>query len=313
MKKQPDEKMFNVKNIKKGLQIGVLGTALAANTMMFTNCAQSDGGCSNGHYEGCPHWEEKNVQTTPLGNGNYTMTCFMIYDDAKKPEEVETDVNNNLTIAESYIKGLVTGFSESLNDRPSAKAYFYNSINEVNNIIFNQDQDNGYGFDWTILRLRNACKPVINDIYNNIDDIVNKIQFKIYYKALANEVYRYGFGGEDKFQEASTNFNPKEDYKNNKQDIIDNWNSMCEYHSITQPFNFATDLVENDCQEITSYMDNLINQATNNMGNGITREDLRNVVNLSFNINSLDSMHDYYGDIYDKHQGCSPIENEPIL
>ena len=305
MKKQLIEKMFNAKNIKKGLQIGVLGTALAANTMMFTNCTH-DNGCSNGHYEGCPHWEKENevdVKTATLGNGNYTMTCFMV---ETQTGDVENEVNNNLTEAESYIKGLVNGFSESLNDRPDTKAHFDNFINQVNNIDF-VNQINGYGFDLNILKLQNACRPVINEIKNNINDPIDQRRFVCYYNVLGNKVYEYGcdtsFGG------TYGKNNTQENYDFNKSLAITEWTDL-----YGKAADFNAD-IENGCTNVTNGMDNLIEQAAHNMGNGIEADDLRKVVNLSFNINSLDSMHDRYSSvqIYDKHRTCNPIENDPIL
>lgn len=236
------------------------------------------------------------VKTATLGNGKYTMTNFMVADEGTVNEKI----NQNLAVAQNYIKGLVNGFSETLKAK-----YSFDLIQEDT-----FKPTNWGGFDNTIINLRDACKPIINEIVENIGNDINRNNFFCYYKALSNEVYRYGFGGESNFQKSSNEFNPKEDYENNKLHAAIVWDN----NNTNPPIaDFEGDINNNQCKEITDQMNILIKQAANNMNNGITANDLRNVVNLSFNINSLDSMHDYYGYNYDKHQSCDPVENEPII
>ncbi len=305
MKKQHDEKMFNVKNIKKGLQIGVLGTALAANTMMFTNCTH-DNGCSNGHYEGCPHWEKPNVKTAQLGNGNYTMTCFMV---ETQTGDAEKDVNDSLTKAESYIKGLLDGFSQPL------KAEMTKGFDQDLQAKFESLQNGSAftpnqmsGFDLAITDLRDVCKPVINEIKNNINDPIDQRRFVCCYNVLGNKVYKYGCG--DSFGGIYGKNNTQENYDFNKSLAITEWTDL---YGKAAAADFNAD-IENGCTNVTNGMDNLIEQAATNMGN-VTGNDLRSVVNLSLNVFSFDAMHDCYSHIYDKHidESCVSVDDEPIL
>ena len=98
--------LFNKNNLKKAVSIIGLATGLGIGTMMYTGCQQPT--------EPTPTGIEQEITdnyTTTLGNGNYVMHNFMV---TRGCSTLNESVNKNLTKAESYIKGLVKGFSENL-------------------------------------------------------------------------------------------------------------------------------------------------------------------------------------------------------
>lgn len=250
---------------------------------------------------------------TTIGNGNYVMHNYMSHTygapvDAENRVEL---VDVYLQRAEAYNMGLINDFEASLKGRPDAQAYFNEFINKQKRIDYEQGDNNG--FDGVVCQINNYSKPIFEDIIRNLDTRLDRFKFMCYYRALSNEAYKNGFG--DDWGVRSTNYDPKKDYEFDKSGAIMDFIDLHAYYNTDTPFDLQNDLENNHCRQITNGLDGLIAGVAPKMGNGITAEDLRKVVNYSFNINALDAMHDRYGDTLKTHDPkvCSPVEREKTI
>lgn len=280
-----------------------LGTIafLVTTTLLFVACDNTSTAKNNDSDTTSP-----NVATTTIGNGKYVLSNFITSEGISIGDEKVAQYVSN---AETHIKGMANDFATSLNGRPNAQAYFSSFISNVNSINFTKQ--NYAGFDDGILDLSSHCEPIFENIIQNIDTTLDRYQFIRYYQALSNEVYKYGLG--DRFTVKTTNHDPEGNYNYEKEDAIEGWIGLHDYNSVPQPFDMQIDIENNNCKNITAGMDTLLTAAANNMGNGITAADLRQVINLAFNINSLDTMHDTSADLISTHKTCDPVENRTLI
>ncbi len=270
------KKIDNLKNILKNAQkIAVIGTVLV---MMFT-------GCSNP--ERAKEQAELEKYGTPcdkaLGNGEFVIHNFIGEKSDIDQSTVVEDVNHYLTKAETYTLDLIERFSESLEGRPAAQAYFKDFIDaELDNsfALLGKDSNNNRQLDGALRQLNTPTTPILKDLIRYINNNRDRHLFVTCYQALNNEAYRYGLGCNREWL--------TESYEININDVLYYWNGS----AINNPFDLKDDINANNCRQLTQEMDRIINQIVANMGNDITAADLRNFINFSFNAEALSGLHD---------------------
>ena len=232
-----------------------------------------------------------------LGNGNYFAHCFEGDGTSTKHDTVAKDMNYYLGKGETYVMALVDKFSESLQDRPAAQAYFQEFINAQKANEFqtlSETMSNPYGFDRTINNISKASEPVFENIIRNIDTNRNRHLFIRCYQASSNEAYKYGLG------ELRNSSCSQMDYYNDiREEINDAWAGK----AINNAFDINHDIDNQNCQQITNEMDNILTHTANNMGNDVTANDLRQVINIANTAYSLTAMEKGVAPILE-HTGC---------
>ena len=234
-----------------------------------------------------------------LGNGNYILHNFIGEEsNVLRANQIAKDVNYYLGKGETYVTGLVDKFSESLQDRPTAQAYFNSFISAQKSNKFQRLNENGintYGFDKTINGIGVPCESIFENIIRNIDTNRDRHLFIRCYQALSNEAYKYGLG-------AGRNGSSKQmDYYNDiREEINDAWAGK----AINNAFDINHDIDNQNCQQITNEMDSILTQSANKMGNNITANDLRQVINIANTAYSLTAMENRAASALE-HTGCS--------
>lgn len=285
------EKLNKLKNVmKKGVKVGVFGTALMAGTATFTGCQNPSGpqipgtGIPTLGYPGNDYYGTPCDKT--LGNGNYVLHNFIGEEsNVLRANQMAKDVNYYLGNGETYVMGLVDKFSESLQDRPTAQAYFNSFISAEKSNNFQRLNENGtnpYSFDKTINGIGVPCEPIFEDIIRNIDNNRERHLFIRCYETLTNESFKYGLGA-GRYGSSSQ----MDSYQATREDIDDAWKTGV----INNPFDLNDDIDNQNCRQVTNEIDTLLTQVANNMNNGISANDLRQVINISTTANSLFAMH----------------------
>ncbi len=304
-----DEGLFNKNNlkkvIKKGLKVGVLGTALMAGTAMFTGCPNPNGPQNPGTEIPTPENPGNETDDSrygipcdkTMGNGNYVIHNFIgEKDNFASANTIGKDMNYYLGKGETYVMGLVDKFSDSLQDRPAAQAYFQEFINAQKANEFqtlSETMSNPYGFDHTVNGISNASEPVFENIIRNIDTNRDRHLFIRCYQALSNEAYKYGKG-------IASSSSRLEYYQNVREEINVAWTAG----TINNPFDINHDIDNQNCQQITNEMDNILTHTANNMGNDVTANDLRQVINIANTAYSLTAMENSVAPLLE-HTGCA--------
>lgn len=233
-----------------------------------------------------------------LGNGNYFVHCFEGEGTSATYNTMAKDMNYYLGKGETYVMSLVDKFSESLQDRPAAQTYFQEFINAQKANEFQtlrETMSNPYGFDSTINGISNASEPVFENIIRNIDTNRDRHLFIRCYQSLSNEAYKYGLG-------VGRNGSSKQmDYYN---DVREEINVAWTAGTINNPFDINHDIDNQNCQQITNEMDNILTHTANNMGNDVTANDLRQVINIANTAYSLTAMENRAASALE-HTGCA--------
>ncbi len=243
--------------------------------------------CDNISNTGTPDNENDNYcqpYDVTLGNGNYFVHCFEGDGTSTKHDTVAKDMNYYLGKGETYVMALVDKFSESLQDRPAAQAYFQEFINAQKANEFqtlSETMSNPYGFDRTINGISNASEPVFENIIRNIDNNHDRVMFYTCYQALSNEAYKYGLGILRNSSCSQMNY-----YNDVRDTTAYYWSSPV----LSEPFDIDYDIDNQNCQQITNEMDSILNHTANNMGNDVTANDLRQVINIANTAYSLTAM-----------------------
>lgn len=234
-----------------------------------------------------------------LGNGNYVLHNFIgeETDSINVDNSMAKSLNYYLGKGETYVMGLVDKFSGSLQDRPTAQAYFNEFINAQKANEFQRLNENGknpYSFDDTISGISVPCEPIFENMIRNIDTNRDRAMFLRCYQTITNEAFKYGLG-------TSRNGSNKQmdHYEDVREDIEFAWTSK----TINNPFDINDDIDNQNCQQITNELDSLLKQAANNIGNDVTANDLRQVINISTTANSLNAMHSRSASAL-KHTSC---------
>jgi len=297
------EKLNKLKNVmKKGVKIGVMGTALAASTMMFTGCPNPNGpqNPDNPGIEKPNPGDEQYGQPydVKLGNGNYFAHNFFGQGGVSIDMNMAKGVNHYLGKGETYVKGLVNQFSNSLKDRPAAEAYFAQFINEEQNNQFQRLDEQGanpYSFDKTIKGVAQPSVYIFENIIRNIDNNRDRTIFTYLYYTLHTVSYNKASGSY-----ANVPSITKDIYEHNREIINKAWTAGV----INNYFDLNQDIDQQNCQQTTNEMDRLLSKAVKNMGNDITVRDLQQVINIAMTSNSLAAMHDLSTSAL-KHTSCS--------
>ena len=215
-----------------------------------------------------------------LSNG-YVIHNFFGNNPKFQPKTMVDDVNKYLGKAETYMMGLVDGFSQSLSDRPAAKAYFQPYINELKNNDYytvNKNDAPYSNIDPLITINSQAGEYIFKDIIKNLPEVNDRGDFYYAYRTLGNEAFKEGYGKDFySYPDTATKYNRERDSINIWSD---EWN-----------FDLDNDIDNNNCQQVVSKLHAAATKAAGNMGNGVTADDLRRVVNLSLTANSMQSMH----------------------
>ena len=149
--------------------------------------------------------------------------------------------------------------------------------------------------DNAIENINNVCAPIFEEITKNIkitdNALLDQMHFMTYYNLVTNEAYKLGYS--DYFNSSTSSEQGKEYYDSVKADVIDGWNFAHseEGYNVEAPIIDLASDIENGCPQIIAEMDKMIIAAANKMG--VTANDLRNVINLSLTMNSLDAVHEY--------------------
>ena len=289
-----------LKNVKRGAQIGVLGAALTAGTMMGVGCDNAADGDTK---------DNQNVTSsrydTPydkkLGNGNYFVHSFIGDKDGIYPDTAVTDVRHYMDLGETYLKDLGKKFDNSLNGRPAAQNYFSVLSNGLKNNPYYDDQKStelGQKLDLITSTLSLNCKPILIDIIKNLSKNEERVAFYLGYRAMENEAYKVGLGNYRDHQSTLMDA-----YKSNRQYVRNYWPNNALLNSV----DVDNDIDNQNCRHITNTMDTVLNTAATNMNNrygyGVTAADLRQVVNITMTTKSAQAMHDLTS--YNlKHNGC---------
>ena len=275
------KKIDNLKNIlKKSVKIGVMGTILVANVIIFVGCSNSNNDKDPTY--GVPEKQYGEPADKIVGNGNYVFHNFIGEKSDIDQSTVVEDVNHYLTKAETYTLDLIDRFSESLEGRPAAQAYFKDFIdNERDNsfTLLKQDSNNNYQLDGALSKLNEPTTPILKDIIRKIDNHYDRHAFATVYQALNNQAYLYGLGRDREWLTDS--------YNKTLNDVLYHWNG-----TPIDKFDIKQDINENNCLQLTQEMDRIVNQIVANMGNDITAADVRNFINFSFNAEALSGLHD---------------------
>ncbi|MBO5824985.1 MAG: hypothetical protein J6R03_00005 [Treponema sp.] len=276
------EKIDNLKNIlKKSVKIGVMGTILVANVIIFVGCSNSNNDKDPTY--GVPEKQYGEPADKIVGNGNYVFHNFIGEKSDIDQSTVVEDVNHYLTKAETYTLDLIDRFSESLEGRPAAQAYFKDFIDaELDNsfALLGGDSNNNRQLDGALRQLNTPTTPILKDIIRYINNNRDRHLFVTCYQALDNEAFRYGLGFHRSYK--------TEYYEKTLNDVLSNWNGS----AINNPFDIKQDINTNNCMQLTQEMDRIINQVVQKMSNGITAADLRNFINFTFNTKALAGLHE---------------------
>lgn len=278
------EKLNKLKNVlKKGVKIGVMGTILVANVIIFVGCSNSNNDKDPTY--GVPGKQYGEPADKIVGNGNYVFHNFIGEKSDIDQSTVVEDVNHYLTKAETYTLDLIERFSESLEGRPAAQAYFKDFIDAERDNSFAllvENTANPYELDGALRQLNTPTTPIFKDIIRKIDNHYDRHAFATVYQALNNQAYLYGLGFHRSYTSQLT-----DSYNETLNDVLYHWNG-----TPIDKFDIKQDINENNCRQLTQEMDRIVNQVVANMGNDITAADLRNFINFSFNAEALSGLHD---------------------
>ncbi len=297
------EKLNKLKNVmKKGVK---LGAAITLGTMLM-GCPNPNGP-QNPDYPDKPGIEkpipgdEQDKYGIPsnkvLGNGNYTMHSFIGEESFRINKDVAESVNHYLGKGETYVKGLVNQFSDSLKGRPAAEAYFAQFISEEQNNEFKRLNENGsnpYSFDTTIKGIAKPSHYIFENIIRNIDNNRDRVVFIKLYHTLTNESFGYGLGSYKNVPSSQ-----KDKYEKNRENINKVWTAGV----INNPFDLNQDIDQQNCQQVTNEMDAILARVVATMGNDVTVRDLQQVINIALTADSLAAMHDLSTSAL-KHTSC---------
>lgn len=255
-------------------------------------CDECDGIQTTPHT--CP--VELKAEVEHIGNGTYTIANFMV----SSKDNLNEKISENLECAEKHIKGVLNSFTPEFQAKYSEELALITDKNAFN-------QSTTSGFDFTINRLNDSCAPIFEEIIENIDNDLDVAYFKNEYKGLSLKTYK----------DASENYfdgNPAQETYNTKKDSLNKaWAMMHALNSIDQEFSIVEDIENNNCTNTISHMDELL--LKHNIANdlGISNDDLKNFIDLTLTITSLDAMHDYAtAKGYSKHviTYCDGLDNE---
>ncbi|MCH5291331.1 MAG: hypothetical protein J1D88_06185 [Treponema sp.] len=312
-------------NLKKGVQIGVLGAALTAGSVMGVGCSTGD--------EGGKTYDEDQTITTPGNNnggntgdnnggneneqpskeygtpydraigrdGEYLLHNFMSDEDNIEDATIYEDLNHYLALGATHVEGMATKLQNMVNGRTNYFDQYINNINQ-NSRYFEIDHNlTRSNLDEAIDGISDAAAPIFADIIYNLDKN-NQYKFYYAYRILANEAYREGAGYMRETTVGSMSF-----YENNKKEIIDDVPIFIE-----EIEDMGEIYKKDDFTPITDLTNGLLEIAANNISTRdnteVRMEDLRQVFNLTMNTHSLLAM-DRFNRSYEHNHLTNLSEN----
>ena len=155
--------------------------------------------------------------------------------------------------------------------------------------------------------INDICKPAIETITKNIaitsnnpeDMELDRVMFKLYYRAMANEVYNYANSGTNTYTEEKDNIEYSLSYAN--QTAGTSYKIYKEDGTIHK--------------EALQRFDDMINTAATKLqkqGKQVTVDDLYNIINLSFTASAIQGTHDYDASSINHSISGTCTENEMV-
>lgn len=275
--------IFNqtAKVVKKAVQVGVLGTALATGTVIPAGCKMPSNYDNNSEIVDISKEQTQDVEphqpyNKVIGNKNYCFHNFI----GQEPDIVDytanKDVANYLDMGQEYVQGLFDKFQTSIQDRPDVANYFGRFELQKTN---RHERGVGKKIDNLANEITAPCGYYLADIIKNLDREVDREAFILCYATLANEAYREGLGNSEK-------------YDARRGSIEHAWRQ----NDFTRSTEYNHDIDDRKCRQTTNDMDILLDCAWRNMQyelDDLRIQDLRNVVIIALNTSSLEAMHDY--------------------
>ena len=220
-----------------------------------------------------------------LGNGNFVIHNF-VGEKAGNMQHatMAEDVNYYLGKGETYVKGLVNRFSESIQNNPTAQNYFASFVNQQKNNQFkklHEDSINAYGIDKTINGIAEPCFPIFEDFLRNIDNNRDRAIFIRCLQAYFNEEYFFGLGS---YRGSETPLDEK--YQKVRAEISRAWRGK----TINKPFDIDQDIDQNNCLQITQELTRIIKNIAPKMG--IKENHINQIINIAGVTYSLQAMDD---------------------
>lgn len=285
-------------NIKKGMQIGILGTALATG-VIFTSCELPTGEITSKPSTVMPTGPEDPYDKTI--NWDYVFHNFLGEEPNITEMTANQDVDKYLNMGKEYLQNLFDNFQSSIEDRPTIKKYYANFTYENASYYPEENshhsKNKGKEIDSAINRLSYVCERYLENIAQNLYYEKDREAFYLCYATLANEAYKEGYSG---------NFDQDSKAKyNQKRDLIQ---AEMKEHQDLGTLNYDHDVDDRHCKQITDHMNILLRRAAQFMYSQTKGEikvsDLLQIVNISLNVHSLEAMHDYtQNDLH--HYSCN--------
>lgn len=257
-------------------------------------------GCDGSTHEGLAHpeyptwFEEKNIGGE---NSAYKAICpnDLEYNDANKGFTVVNKLNDYQNEYKKYIAGLTfsdafkTKFSDAFNENGKINISYktFDTYNDSSNSIINYNKS----FDYLIEDINTVCSQIFDDITQNVmktSENPELARYQLYYcyEAVNNNYYKFSCENTDFNEQAQEKYNSK------KNKIITEWNLIHnEMFNTTSPISDIGIDIENDCKQITSQLDQILEKAANEMK--VELKDLQNIVNISNITEPLKVKHDY--------------------
>lgn len=266
-------------------------------------CPEND--CDGSTHMGQAHPEyESWFKKITIGGEGSPYEVFVIDNNAYN--EGTEFVNNGSADVERKVNDYLDEYIKCINSFPLNKELI-GEIEIPTTAIKNMAGDNAeWRFDALIgttlkneistntIGINDVCAPVIETITKNIgisgNNALDKAQFKYYCWAIENYIYDIASNGCNKTQ--------SEAEKNGDNGIIKSWEAAHTNRGLDIPFNLY--ITENGTTSLNprifDEMDKMVNAAVERFktqGISVTKEDIHNILNLSFTTSSIEGMHDY--------------------
>ena len=221
-----------------------------------------------------------------LGNGNFVIHNFVGEKAGSLSNlSMAEDVNYYLGKGETYVKGLIDDFSESIQNNPTAQNYFASFVSQQKNNKFKKldtkNSFNAYGIDETIDGIAEPCFPIFEDFLLNIDNNRDRAIFIRCLQAYFNEEYFFGLGS---YRGKETPLDEK--YQKIRAEISRAWSGK----TINKPFDIDQDIDQNNCLQITQELTRNIKNIAPKMG--IKENHINQIINIAGVTYSLQAMDD---------------------
>lgn len=276
--------------MKKCIKIGLLSAILTAGIVVAVSCSADDDDTQDNKY-GTPY-------DRAIGNGNYILHNFISDNDNISRETAVDDTNHYLGLAKTYLQNKVNAFDKSLNNRASAKQYFSDFIQGLNNSnYYNYFNANGTNFDHACNDITLQTEQYVADIVKNLDDVQERLAFDVVYRIMSNEAVKEGYGKQRTATVYENNYKEGKEYAL----MLASGTPMLADYNLEQDYN-------NNFIATTDLTDQLLTTAANNISNrkgiDVRAEDLRQIVNFNLAARSLAAPHNITQALLNHKDNC---------